>query len=97
MHSCSTFQNKIWICAPFVRGNRNTMRKCWKFDGESIEEGPGLKNGHYSSTIAKISVDGEVWVRIFNTNYIAKKFHGKLLKRTRFGNSWRSKATNSLS
>ena len=67
MHSCATFQGKIWICAPFVRGNKVTMKKCWKFDGENIEEGPALKNGHYSSTIAKIVVDGEVRVRLFDT------------------------------
>lgn len=59
MHSCATFQDKIWICAPFVRSNKNLMRNCWTFDGNSVQESDKLAVGHYSSKLAKIIVDGE--------------------------------------
>ena len=59
MHSCATFQDKIWICAPFVRSNKNLMKNCWTFDGSSVQGADGLSVGHYSSKLAKIVVEGE--------------------------------------
>ena len=40
LHSCTTFQKKIWICGPRnnSRQSQNIDNKCWTFDGETIEE-----------------------------------------------------------
>ena len=45
MHSCSTFDDKIWICAPFNKRRRNARTSCWTFDGFELKKAPSLLNG----------------------------------------------------
>ena len=44
LHSCATFQRKVWICGPrnSSRKNQRIDNKCWTFDGEIIEETDSL-------------------------------------------------------
>ena len=32
-HSCATFQDKVWICAPQARSRRDADRQCWALFG----------------------------------------------------------------
>ena len=49
MHSCATYKNKIWICSPYTHVQpERAGKRCWTFDGETIEEAPSLKVSHFT-------------------------------------------------